>query len=190
MRYLLQTIRPVVEDLAGTATFYLLFLATGSAPLAAAVGLGIGLMQIAVHLRRRTPVPALLAVGVVLTVALGAVTLVTADPRFLLVKPSIVYAAVGLTMLPRGWVRRYVPPIALPLLPARTFDLVGWGWAALILGTALLNLVLVAMLPPVRAAAAFVLWGVASKLALFGGQYALLYPRARRAAIDQHGRRR
>lgn len=183
MRYLLPTARPIAEDLAGTLAFYLLFLLTGSARLAAAVGLTVGIAQIGRHLYKREPVPVLLAIGVALTAVLGGLTLVTADARFLLVKPSIIYLAIGLPMLPRGWVHRYVPPLALELLPARTFDRVGWAWAALLLGSAVLNLVLVATLPAATAAAAFAIWGVASKLTLFTVQYTLLRARARAARV-------
>ena len=183
MRYLLPTLRPVLEDLAGTFAFYLLFLLTGDARLGAGVGTAIGLAQIGWHLVRRRPVPMLLKLAMTLTVVLGAATFVSADPRFVLAKPSIVYAAIGVTMLPRGWVRRYVPARAVELLPARTLDRVGWGWAALLLGTAVFNAVLVATLPPARAVLLFAAWGVTSKLTLFAGQYALLYPRARKTAL-------
>lgn len=180
MRYLLPTIRPIAEELAGTLAFYLLFLLTGSSRLAAAIGLAIGLAQVARHRRRRERVPTLLAMGVALTALLGGLTFVTHDARFLLVKSSIIYTAIGVTMLPRGWVRAYVPATALELLPVRTFDWVGWGWAALLLGTAALNVLLVATLPPTRAAATFALWGITSKLLLFAGQYSVLRRRAGR----------
>lgn len=180
MRYLLPTAKPILEDMAGTLTFYFLYLLTGSARLAAAIGLAIGLSQIAWRLYRRRPVPVLLAIGVALTAALGGLTLLTADARFLLVKPSIVYLAIGLPMLRRGWVRRYVPPLALELLPGHCFDRVGWAWAALLLASAALNLLLVATLPAATAAAALAIWGVGSKLTLFAIQYPLLRARAAR----------
>lgn len=186
MRYLLPTARPIAEDLAGTLTFYLLYLLTGSARLAAAVGLAIGFIQIAWHLRRGQRVPVLLATGVALTAVLGGLTLLTADARFLLIKPSIIYLAIGLPMLPRGWVRRYVPPLALELLPARTFDRVGWSWAALLLGSAALNLVLVATVPPATAAAVFAIWGIVSKLTLFAVQYISLRVRAKRKLLARN----
>lgn len=185
MRYLLPTAAPIIADFAGTIGFYLLFLTTGDARLAAGVGLGIGLMQAAWHLARKRRVPTLLMVGLALTVVLGGLTLASDDPRFLLLKPSIAYAVVGLTMLPRGWVRRYVPARGLELLSAETLDRVGWGWAALLFATALLNLVLVAVLPPAHAAAAFLCWAIVSKLALFAGQYAVLRRRAGRLAGAQ-----
>ena len=185
MRYLAATARPILEDLAGTVSFYALYLATGSAATAAAVALLIGVAQILLHVLRGRPVPTLLAIGVALTVVLGVLTLYARDATFLLLKPSIIYAIVGLTMLPRGWVRRYVPPIALDLLPGRTFARVGWAWAGLMFGTAGRNLLLVASMAPARAAAVFVLFAIASKLALFAGQYVALHGAGKRTYLTR-----
>lgn len=182
MRYLLPTVAPIAADLAGTAAFYGLFLLTGDARLAAAIGLAIGLAQMGWHRWRGRVVPTLLLVGVAMTAALNVLTLLTADPRFLLLKPSIVYLAVAAAMLRRGWVVRYVPAVAVELLPRATFDRVGWAWAALMAVTAVANLLLVATLPPPRAAALFVIGATASKLLLFAGQYATLRLRAGRTA--------
>ncbi|MES2097517.1 MAG: septation protein IspZ [Pseudomonadota bacterium] len=181
MRYLLASIRPLLEDLAGTLVFYALYLIIGVAWIAAAIGLGVGLIQIALHLRRRERVPAILLTGVALTAILGLLSVVLRDPRFVLLKPSIVYLCVAATMLPRGWVTRYVPNIALDLLPARTFDRVGWAWAGLMFATAALNVALLAALPPREAVAWFVIVAATSKFALFGAQYATLRVRAGRA---------
>lgn len=180
MRYLLPTVRPIVEDLAGTLAFYLLYLLTGSATLGVAIGLLIGFAQIGLHLRRGESVPTLLAAGVLLTLVLGLLSWLVEDVRLVLAKPSLIYAAIGITMLPRGWVTRYVPSIALELLPRRTFDRVGWSWAALMFATAGGNLLLVGTLPPRTAAACFAAGAAASKLLLFAGQYAVLRRRAAR----------
>ncbi len=185
MRYLLASIRPLLEDLAGTLVFYVLYLIIGVAWIAAAIGLALGLVQIAVHLHRRERVPAILLMGVALTALLGLVTVLLQDARFVLLKPSIIYLCVAATMLPRGWVTRYVPDIALDLLPARTFDRVGWAWAALMFATAALNVALLATLPPREAAAWFVILAATSKFALFGAQYATLRMRAGRVYAER-----
>lgn len=185
LRYLLLTARPIAEDLLGTFAFYLLYLLTGSPRLAAGVGLALGLAQLGWHLVRRRRPPTLLLIGVALTLLLGGLTLATADPRFLLLKPSIVYAMVGSAMLPRGWVLRYVPAVSHDLLPRATFDRVGWAWAALLFATALANLLLVATLPPRLAAGLLAIGATASKLMLFGIQYAVLSRRAMTARNRQ-----
>src|SRR3982750_4198336 len=126
MKYLIRTARPIAEDLVGTLTFYLLFVVTGSVLLAAIIGLAISLCQALLHKMKGEPVPGLLAIGIALTITLGGLSIWTHSARFLLLKPSIIYSCIGFTMLPRGWVKRYVPEIALELLPSATWDRVGW----------------------------------------------------------------
>lgn len=180
MRYLVQTARPIFEDLVGTLAFYLLFILTKSLILAAMVGLAIGVAQVLGHKFRREPVPGLLLLGVMLTVTLGGLSLLTHNARILLLKPSIIYCCIGATMLPRGWVTRYVPDIARSLLPDATLDRVGWAWASLMFGTAAANVLLVGVLPPQKAAMWLLAIATASKLVLFAIQYVVL--RARVAA--------
>jgi intracellular septation protein A len=178
VRYLIHTARPVFQDMLGTLAFYLLFVLTHSVLLAAAVGLAIGIGQAVLHKLKGQPVPGLLAIGIALTVSLGALSLLTHSAGFLLLKPSIIYSCLGLTMLSRGWVRRYVPEKALDLLPPKTWDRVGWAWAWLMFGTAAANVLLVVLLPPHRAAVVLLVGASVSKLVLFSAQYAILRVRA------------
>jgi intracellular septation protein len=41
----------------------------------------------------------------------------TSDPRFVMLKPSVVYCIVGAYMLKPGWMNRYLPPIAVQTVP-------------------------------------------------------------------------
>jgi intracellular septation protein A len=65
-----------------------------------------------------------------LVIVLGAVTLITNDPRFMFAKPAIAHFAVGLIMLKRGWMARYVPPIVSETIPEYV-TAAGYAWAAL-----------------------------------------------------------
>ena len=66
-----------------------------------------------------------------MVVVLGAATLISQDSRFIMVKPSIVHFAVGAVMLRRGWMIRYLPPIARDNLPESVMVAAGYAWAAL-----------------------------------------------------------
>lgn len=178
MRYLVHTARPLFEDLIGTLVFYLIFVLTGAVIWAAAIGLTVGVAQAVRHKLKHEAVPGLLVIGIALTISLGGVSLLTHSARFLLLKPSIIYCCIGATMLPRGWVKRYVPAIALDLLPTGIWDHVGWAWAWLMFGTAAANVLLVATLPPHRAATLLLVLASGSKLALFSVQYGVLRARA------------
>src|SRR6185312_11987552 len=90
---------------------------TGSIQLAAGLGICIAVGQVAYDLLRRKPVHPLLWLSLVVVVASGAATLVTLDARFIMLKPSVISVVFGLIMLKRGWMDRYLPPIALELVP-------------------------------------------------------------------------
>lgn len=184
MRSLLTAARPIVTDLGGTLAFYLIYLATGSPRLGAAVGLALSVGQLVVLRLKGQKPPALLLMGVALTVVLGGFTFLTEDARFLLIKPTIVYACIGAAMLQRGWLARYFPPIVRETLPPAAINRAGWLWAGLMFVTAALNLALVAALPPREAAGVLAVLAPGSKIALFLAQYASvrLQVRRRRAA--------
>jgi hypothetical protein len=84
-------------------------------------------------------------------------------------KPSIIYAAIAVVMLKRGWMLRYLPPVAR----GHGGDLmIGWGyaWSGLMALTAVLNLVVAVRFT--REWPTFMaVWPLASKLALFAVQY-------------------
>ncbi|MGY4489306.1 intracellular septation protein [Bradyrhizobium sp. LM3.2] len=68
--------------------------------------------------------------SVALVVVLGTVTLLTNDPRFMLAKPSIAHFAIGLIMLKRGWMLRYMPAIVVETVPEYV-TAAGYAWAGL-----------------------------------------------------------
>ncbi|MBR0965966.1 septation protein IspZ [Bradyrhizobium diazoefficiens] len=65
-----------------------------------------------------------------LVVMLGALTLFTNDPRFMLAKPAIAHFAIGVIMLKRGWMLRYMPAIVTETIPEYV-TAAGYAWAAL-----------------------------------------------------------
>jgi len=54
----------------------------------------------------------------------------THDPRFVLAKPAIGHFAIGVIMLKRGWMLRYMPPIVTQTIPEYV-TFAGYAWAAL-----------------------------------------------------------
>lgn len=170
----------ILADLVGSLAFYLIYLATGSPRLGAAIGLTLSLMQLVVVKLQGRKAPALLVMGIGLTLVLGGFTLFTQDARFLLIKPSFIYGCVGLAMLPRGWLRRYFPEVVNATLPPEAINRAGWIWAGLMFGTAVLNLGLVSALPPKLAAAVLAIWATTSKIVLFIAQYVVIRRRVRR----------
>lgn len=172
MKNLFEAGRVLLYDLAATIFFLVLFRLTGSLLISVAFGMAIGIAQISWQLFHRKPIGALQGVSVALVVASGAATLLTHDATFVMLKPTAIYAIVALTMLKRGWMNRYMPPRAAGLRDV--VDVFGYVWAGLMVFSAALNLALALTLETADWAAAMSVWGVASKIALFLVQYAVM----------------
>jgi intracellular septation protein A len=180
MKNLLQAGRVLAMDLASTILFLLVYLATDNLFLAVGLGMVLGVVQIGWQFVRRQPIGSLQLLSVVLILASGAATFFTHDPTFVMLKPSAIYCIVGLVMLRRGWMNRYLPERAAPVADvATTF---GYVWAALMFGSAALNIALALSLDPKAWAALMSAWGLFSKIALFLVQYAWMTAIGRRRA--------
>lgn len=173
MKDLLHSARALMTDLVATLFFLALYALTHSIALAVAAGLVLAFGQIGWQLLRGKAVDALQWVGLVVIASLGTATLVSNNPLFVMLKPSLIYCLVGAAMLKRGWMNKYLPAIALETVAdlAVTF---GYVWAGLMFFSAAVNLV-VALNTSVLAWGAFMsVYATASKLALFAVQYGLM----------------
>jgi intracellular septation protein len=180
MKNLFEAGRVLLLDLASTILFLILYLATDNLFLAVGLGMALGVAQIGWQLAHRRPVEALQWLSVVLILASGTATFFTHDPRFVMLKPSVIYCIVGVVMLKRGWMNRYLPPRAATVADvATTF---GYVWAGLMFASAGLNIALALTLDAKSWAAAMSAWGIASKIGLFLVQYAVMTMVGRRRA--------
>jgi len=173
VKNLMQSARLLVFDLASTLVFLVALLLSRDLFLAVALGVALGIGQIVWLKVRRRPIDTMQWLSIGLVVASGAATMLTNDPRFVMLKPSIIYAIVGAYMLRPGWMNRYLPPVAIQTVPDIAW-VFGFVWAGLMFGSALLNIVLAMVLDPVTWSAAMSAWGIASKVALFLVQYATM----------------
>jgi len=170
VKNLLDAGRVLAVDLASTILFGVLVIVTHNVLLAVGLGMVLGMVQIGLQYARKKPIGSLQILSVVLILVSGAATFLTQDPTFVMLKPSIIYCAVGLTMLKRGWMNRYLPPRAAPVADIATAF--GYVWAGLMFATAAINLLFVRSLDPATWAIAWLVWGVVSKAGLFLIQYA------------------
>src|SRR5262245_29948948 len=183
MQNLLRSAQLLVSDLASTLIFLAVLLATRDLMLAVALGVGLGLLQIGWFIVRRKPIDTMQWLSIGLVVVSGAATMLTRDPRFVMLKPSVIYCIVGAYMLRPGWMNRYLPPIAVQTVPDIAW-IFGFVWAGLMFGSAALNIVLALTLDPITWSATMSIWGIASKVALFLIQYVTM-----RAIGTRRGRR-
>lgn len=180
MKNLLQAGRVLAADLASTILFLVIYLATDDLYVAVGLGMALGVAQIGWTLHRRQPVGSLQLLSVVLVLASGTATFFTHDPTFVMLKPSVIYCVVGLVMLKRGWMNRYLPPRAAPVADVAT--LFGYVWAGLMFASAALNVALALSIDAKTWAAVMSAWGIASKVGLFLIQYAVMTAVGKRRA--------
>lgn len=169
MSNLLNAIRPLAWDFLSTIIFATLVALHVDVRVATAVAVGAGVAQVLGMRALGRRVELLQWAGLGLTLVFGAASLLTHDPRFVMAKPSLIYTAIAVVMLKRGWMLRYLPAIARD----HGADLmIAWGyvWSGLMALTAILNLVVA--IGFTRDWPAFMaVWPVVSKLALFAIQY-------------------
>lgn len=105
-----------------------------------------------------------------LVIVLGGATLLTNDPRFVLVKPAIGHFAVGGIMLRKDWMLRYSPAIVQDTIP-HLVRLAGYAWAALMFALGL-GTIAVAATGDIKLWAFYVsVVAIGAKIAAFAIQY-------------------
>jgi len=173
MKDLFAAAKLLLLDLASTVFFLLVFLLTKDIPLAVVLGVALGVAQIGWEFIRKRPIDTMQWLSLLLVVGAGTATLITNDPRFVMVKPSLIYLVVGTVMLKPGWINRYLPPVAKELVPDIAF-IFGFVWSGLMFFSAALNLIVALNFSVATWASFMSVYGIVSKLGLFLIQYATM----------------
>ena len=171
MKNLAYAIRPLAIDMLATLFFAAVFAVTKNLVLATAIGVATGVGQIGWLLWRRRKIAGLQWASVGLVIVMGGAAILTNDPRFIMIKPTIIYIVVAGSMLQPGWMTRYMPPASLPYLPRPLIVGGGYGWAALMGLTAVLNLYFAFETSAATWAAFLAIFPMASKLTAFAIHY-------------------
>ena len=173
MKDLLEAGRVLLLDMAATLFFLVLYLLTHNVALSVLLGMALGTAQIGWQLMRRKPIDTMQWMSLFLVLGAGTVTLITDDPRFVMIKPSVIYIVVGVVMLKRGWMNRYLPPIAIALVPDIAV-IFGYAWSGLMFFSAALNLIVALNFSVVTWSVTMSIYGIASKAAMFLIGYAVM----------------
>jgi intracellular septation protein len=166
MKYLFESGKLLLLDLASTFLFLIVFLSTRNVTLAVVLGMALGIVQIGWQFGRKKPIDTMQWLSLFLVLGAGAATLITDDPRFVMIKPTVIYTVVGIVMLKPGWMNRYLPPVAIEIVPDIAF-IFGFVWAGLMFFSASLNLLVALNYSVVTWSAFMSIYGIVSKLALF-----------------------
>src|ERR1700756_3364239 len=160
----------LATDFLSTIVFLVVYLVTDNIILATSVAVAVAIAQ-AIYARVTGKVLGFMTYASLgLVIVLGLATILTNDPRFVLAKPSIAHFAIGLIMLKRGWMLRYVPPVVSETIP-EYITAAGYAWAALmfVLGA---GTIAVAMTGNIKLWTIYVsVVLVAAKVAAFAIQY-------------------
>jgi len=179
MKDFLNAARLLLLDLASTLFFLVVYLLTHNTILAVGLGIALGLAQIGMQFIRRRPIHAMEWLSLVLIIAAGIATLLTHDPRFVLFKPSVIYAIVGGVMCKPGWLKRYLPDIARTVVPD-VATIVGFAWAGLMFVSAAVN-AFVALTCSLETWALIIpIYGIVSKVVVFLAGFAAIRLTAQR----------
>jgi len=120
----------LASDLFSAILFLVIYLVTDNVILATSVAIAGAVAQV-IHARiKGQQLNYMTYASLALVVGLGTITLLTNDPRFMMAKPSIAHFAIGLIMLKRGWMLRYMPPMVVETVPEYV-TAAGYAWAVL-----------------------------------------------------------
>lgn len=183
MKNLFQAAKLLLLDMASTFLFLVIFLLTKNLTLSVTLGMALGVSQIGWQVARKHPIDVMQWMSLFLILGFGTATLLTDDPRFVMIKPSLIYLIVGVVMLKPGWMNRYLPPIAKQLVPDVAI-IFGFAWAALMFFSAALNVVIALNFSVVTWSVFMSVYAVLSKAVLFLiGYAAMRYIGARRSRV-------
>ncbi|MCA6124117.1 septation protein IspZ [Bradyrhizobium sp. WSM 1704] len=120
----------LASDFLSTIVFLVVYFATDNVLIATGVAVAGAIAQVIYARIKSETLGYMTWASLALVIVLGGATLLTHDPRFVLAKPAIGHIAIGLIMLKRGWMLRYLPPIVTETIPDyATFA--GYAWAVL-----------------------------------------------------------
>ncbi|HTT98060.1 MAG TPA: septation protein IspZ [Rhizomicrobium sp.] len=136
---LFSAFKPILSDFLSTITFVAVFGFTDNLVWAILSGMAVGIAQIVVEKVRGRKIEIMQWASFVLVIVLGSASLITANPEFAMLKPSVGNFAIGLVMLTPNWMGRYLPPIVKENVSPIALIVWGYIWAVLEIGLAAAN---------------------------------------------------
>lgn len=170
MRNLMHAARPLANDLLSSLLFAALVALNVDREVATLAAIGLGVGHVALWMALRKTVAPLQWASLALVLTFGTASLFLHDTRFLMAKPTVIYLILTVMMLKRGWMLRYLPPVAAGHAEAPMIAF-GYVWAGLMALTGAANLVVAVRFPDLWPAFIAV-FPMASKIALFAVQFA------------------
>ncbi len=159
-------------DFFSTIVFLAVYAASGDIVIATVVAIAGAIGQFILARVKRQKLDVMTWASLGLVIVLGGATLLTKDPRFVLIKPSIAHFAIGAIMLRKNWMLRYSPEIVRDNI-SHLVTIAGYAWASLmfVLG---FGTIAVAMTGDIKLWAIYVsVVAVGAKILAFAIQYVI-----------------
>ena len=172
MQNLLHAARPLANDLFSSLLFAALVALGVDTQAATLIAMGVGVAHVILWKLLRKPVAPMQWASLALVLTFGTLGLFLHDARFLMAKPTVIYAILTAMMLKRGWMLRYLPPVAVGHGEPAAI-VFGYVWAGLMALTGAANLMVAIQFPHLWPAF-LAIFPMTSKIALFAVQYTVM----------------
>ncbi len=120
----------LASDFLSAIVFLVIYLVTDNVILATSVAVAGAVAQVIYARVTGKSLGYMTYASLGLVIVLGAATILTQDPRFVMAKPAIAHFAIGAIMLKRGWMLRYMPARVTEIIPEYVTG-AGYAWAVL-----------------------------------------------------------
>jgi intracellular septation protein A len=137
----LQVAKPILFDLLVAIIFAGVLFATNNIYLATLLGIAIGVAQFAFQKMRAHAIGPLQWLSLGIVVIFGTTTIITHNPHFIMLKPTIIDFAVGTVFATRHWMEPYLPVIVKEHVSERTISRASFGWAVVMFSFAFANVI-------------------------------------------------
>jgi intracellular septation protein len=132
-------VKKLIFDLLSGLLFMAVVLVTKNIYWALAVSLTTAVAQLAWNIAHRQEISAIQWASVVLIVIAGATSLLTRNTRYIMLKPALVELCVGIVMLRRHWIKRYLSEKTIEHLPDAAIVGAGYTYSFVMLSLAGVN---------------------------------------------------
>jgi intracellular septation protein len=137
-----QALSELIDDFLSAVAFLISYGVSGSLLAGIVVFLLVGAVPVAFRTVRRRSVTPLQWASLGLVVMLGTAATLTANPRFVMARPSAVHFALAAAMSRGGWMRRYLNAPAQRNVPKTVVAAAGYAWAVLMAALGGANLII------------------------------------------------
>jgi intracellular septation protein len=132
-------VKKLIFDALSGLVFMAVVLATKNIYWALAISLTTAVAQLVWNTAHREEISTIQWASVALIVIAGATSLLTGNTRYIMLKPALVELCIGIVMLRRNWIKRYLSGKTIEHLPDAAIAGAGYTYSFLMLSLAGVN---------------------------------------------------